>query len=349
MSLLRILVLVLISGSTFSVATAKAEARAEVPLEAILGDRAEFDAWAGKFRKEYSSWIDDIQQFQPSGSRIVTRTQSPYGVLHTIAFDYQKSSPLHGKVSGGILAIPKHIDATKPLVVAIHGHEHGQWEMYPDGLMVEGQWPLEFLKNGYVVWVPVSMRHSGITSLATMQGYLPIWTKEISQGIDQIVTSKTVQVPHKGIAAVGVSSGGSIAFLLMAYRSDIQVGVFAGAQLPLVFLRQEYRIKNHPDCWDIPKLASYTPIQALIAPRPVQFQLGKEDPGYPNGEPFARQGDWFAGTSRDVLTDEIGGQMLILKSLWKMKGGEVSQHLHAGGHQMDIKAALKFVSSHSGK
>lgn len=217
--------------------------------------------------------------------------------------------------------------------------------MYPTGLFTENGWPLDLLKRGYVVWAPVSMYHTEIEVIARAHGYIPVWTKTISEGL-KALSSRNLS-PYSGYAALGVSAGGQIAYSLMAYRQDIRAGVFAGAQQPLDFLRREYRLMKHPPCWDVPWLWSYTAVQALIAPRPVQFQLGLQDPWFPNGEPFPKRGDWYPGSSRDVLSDEIGGQVLILRALWKMQnaGDSLHMHIHEGGHQMDSQQAIKFLKA----
>jgi len=131
----------------------------------------------------------------------------------------------------------------------------------------------------------------------------------------------------------------------MAYRPDVRAGVFAGGQQPLDFYRREYAAMQHERCWNIPGLASFTQIKALIAPRPIQFQLGEEDPWWPDGKPFEKTG-FYPGSTRDVLVDEVGGQFLILKQLWALKGGVAEQHLHNGGHEMDAAAAITFLRQH---
>jgi hypothetical protein len=324
-----------------------AETRAEVPLEAILGNREAFGHWVASFRQAYRSAIDGIDGLRPVGAEVLGSRRIAEGLLVTVGLRYSPESPLLGRTAGGVLAIPDSIDQTRPLAIALHGHEHGQWGSHPDGLFAEGQWPAALVNHGYVVWAPVSMRHSDIGPLARAHGFTSVWVKEISDGLDAVLRADIVSVPKSGMVVLGVSAGGVTGFSLMAYRDDIQAGVFAGAQAPLGFLRDEYRIKGHPDCWEMPMITSYTAVQALIAPRRVQFQLGRHDPFFPDGEAFAPQGDWFPGTPRDVTTDEIGGQLLVLKSLWALEGGEgrVSQHLHDGGHEMDIDAALAFLGS----
>lgn len=247
-----------------------------------------------------------------------------------------------------MLALPKIIDKNLPIVIAIHGHELSPWGQYPTGLFKK-KWAWDFVKKGYVVWAPVSMYHEEIKTIADSKGYLASWVKIVSSGIDygqNFIWKK----PRAGYAAIGLSSGGTIGFSLMAYRSDVLIGVFAGADPDLDFLRREYRIKNHPNCWDVKDISSYTTIQSLIAPRPVQFQLGEKDPFFPDRTPFQKQGDWFLGTSRDVLSTEVGGNALILESIYKMfnKSENFSYLIHKAGHELDTDAALLFLRRNRG-
>lgn len=328
-------------------AMADAGVRGEVPLEAVLGDRAAFATWSARFGATYRARIDAVPSVSPDGARIAWRRTQGGVELVGVEFSYPAGSTLHGRTGGGVLALPARPDRRKPLLIAIHGHEHAQWGRLPDGLFQPGPdaWPLDLARAGYAVWAPVSMHHAEIQGVAETHGYIPVWVRTISAGLDRLAAIRVPGLVHHGMAALGVSAGGQTAYALMAYRADIGSGVFAGAQQPLDFLRREYTFKHHPKCWDIEWLDSYTAIQALIAPRAIQFQLGRQDSWWPDGAPFPAHGGWFPGTSRDVLTDEIGGRVQVLRALWAMSGGVVQQHLHDGGHRMDAAAAVAFLNS----
>jgi dienelactone hydrolase len=317
----------------------------EIPLGAILGDKNQLTEWRSKFEKRLASLVNTKENVSPIRSRILKEETIDEIRLMTIAFEYSEGSVLYGKTAGGILAVPGSTDRAKPLLIAIHGHEHAPWGQFPLGLFEKKSWPYSLAKAGYIVWAPVSMYHDEIKEAAAVYGYIPLWTQIISKGIDHAAIRFFSKLPHSGYAVLGLSSGGHQAFTLMALRQDIKAGVFAGADQPLQFLRTEYRIENHPNCWDIPGIASYTSILAMIAPRPIQFQLGKNDPFYPSGEPFPPQGSWFKGTSRDIYSDEVGGQILILRSIWHLMGGrEVKYFIHNGGHEMDAREAVSFLN-----
>jgi hypothetical protein len=317
----------------------------QVPLAAMLGDKRQFQTWSSQFRNKLVALVNATPNLSPVGNSEVNKRIVDGVRVTTLKFEYPAHSILYGRPGGGVLAVPTVIDPEKPIVVAIHGHEHSPWGDYPTALLTDGHWPYAMVKRGYIVWSPVSMYHEEILNAARSVGYIPVWTQIISEGLDYASSRQFAALPHSGYAVLGLSSGGHIAFTLMAVRPDIRAGVFAGADQELQFLRDTYRVKNHPDCWDIPAIASYTTIQALIAPRPIQFQIGQRDPFFPDGKPLAPNGASFSGTPRGVLSDEAAGHILILRSIWRLMGGpEVAYDIHAGGHELDSRAALEFLT-----
>lgn len=296
------------------------------------------------FRSVFAGWMRDVAHTEPSTLSRIESGRVDSIRLERIDFEYPPESPLHGLEGGGILALPERIDPARPIVVAIHGHEEKEWARQPTPLFLERKWPLESAKAGYVVWAPVSMYHQApIAEASRLHGFPITWAKIVSDGLDRMNREVFRDIGHRGLAVAGMSSGGQIGYVLMAYRPDMRAGIFAGTTLPLEFTRREYHVKAHPDCSDIPQVNAFTTIQALIAPRPVQFQDGRQDPAWPDGKPFPRL-PWFGGTHRDVLSDEFAGQQLILRSVWRtLGGGDMEEHLHAGGHEFDAPAAIAFL------
>lgn len=322
-----------------------------IPLQAIL-DGKDLTSWRQSFSRTYHSLVSDSEfDFRPVRSRLHRERTADGITLVTIEFDHAKSSLLYAKSAGGVLAIPPRLSKRKPILIAIHGHESGPYGKQPIDLFKNNNWPLLLARAGYIVWAPNSMYHDGFDKAARAHGYIPLWTKIVSQGLNYMEGEYFSSLPHAGYAVLGLSSGGHIAFSLMAFRSDIKVGVFAGADQSLNFLREEYRIKGHPDCWDIPGIASYTAIWSLIAPRPIQFQMGIRDEWFPDGKPFAPALPAFKGTHRDVTTDEVAGQFFILKEVWRRYGQskDLAYLIHDGGHEMDVPAALKFLRKYKTK
>lgn len=323
----------------------------ELPLEAILGNKDSFLKWKNEFGAWYQSQIRQVSGFDISSVNTIKEESYKGITLKTIRFDYSSESPLFEKAAGGVLAVPEKINKALPVIIAIHGHEFSPWGDYPLGLFKEERWPYEMVKAGYVVWAPVSMYHDEIEFSARQYGGFPfVWTKIISNGLDRI-ESYVSKYTNSGWGVAGLSSGGQISYFLMAYRPDLRFGVFAAADQDLEFLRTEYRIKDHPNCWDVSGINSFTSIMALLAPRPVQFQLGRSDPFYPSGKPMKKKGDWFSGTSRPTYSNEVGGNALSVRSIYELFGARsnFSYLTHHSGHEMVSAEALKFIRAQTEK
>jgi len=317
----------------------------EIPFEALFGSKEAFLNWKDTFQKWYADRIDAIPKLAPSSYTILGKEQFNGLTLITIAFTFPPDSPLHNKPAGGILAIPDKAIKNIP-VIAVHGHEERHWGQYPLDLFKEQKWPFELARSGYVVWAPVSMYHTEIADFGETFGYPLVWVKIISEGMNYLINKEILHTPEKTWIVSGLSSGAQTGYALMAYRSDIKYGIFAGAEQNLDFLRREYRIKGHPNCWEIEGINSFSTVMALIAPRPMQFQTGRNDPFFPHGRALERQGDYFSGTSRGQYSTEIGGDFLAVRSIYAMfnKKNYFSVMIHDGGHEFNVKEALAFIN-----
>jgi hypothetical protein len=317
----------------------------EIPFEALFGDNEAFLSWKNTFQKWYTDRIDFMQNLTPSSYTILEQTQFNGLTLTTIAFTFPPGSPLYDKPAGGILAIPDNFIIGNLPIVAIHGHEERTWGQFPLDLFLEQKWPFELAQNGYIVWTPVSMYHTEIVDYGETFGYPLVWAKIISEGMDYLINEQILHTPEIGWIVTGLSSGAQTGYVLMAYRSDISSGIFAGTEHNLDFLRREYRITGHPNCWDIEGINAFSAIMALIPPRPMQFQTGRGDPFFPHGRALEKQGDWFSGTNRGQHSTEIGGEFLAVRSIYAMfnKENHFSVMIHDGGHEFHVKEALAFI------
>jgi hypothetical protein len=95
----------------------------------------------------------------------------------------------------------------------------------------------------------------------------------------------------------------------------------------------------------VPEISSFTAIQSLLAPRPVQFQSGRKDPFFPHKKPLEPQKDWFKGTTRGQFSAEVGGNALIVKNIYQKMNSEsnFSFLIHNGGHEFKTEDALSFI------
>lgn len=304
-----------------------------LPFDALFGTREQFAKWQEDARKEYIAQFKAVPLPMMAEHRLENSAEAlpdkdaAYTLKRVVL-----SLPGIDEQYGGLLAVPKTLDPAKPLLIAIHGHEEKDWGMPAVANFTGRGWMHALAEQGFLVYAPVSMYHKQIDSLAGAHGHPLVWARLVSDSIDFLQPTVFEAYPHAGLAVVGLSSGAVTAWFLTAARPDITSTVVAGATQPLDFLRRTYRIKDHPNCWDVAWLDSYTSIQALAAPRPVMIMEGREDSFFPRLQAFERN-SWFSGSDRGVLLEEFAGQLLILEHLWTLTGARrnLAIAVHGGG------------------
>ena len=325
--------------------------RVDLTYEAIFGSRKSFTAWAAQTQAYFQGKLDQVAIPDVRFGQGEVRRR---GEASITAFESAQGDAL--------LAVPGFIDSRRPLIVAIHGHESDHRGDLPWRLF--DSWAGRFVEDGYAVWAPSHLWYDRVSGQRHPDGarvaewdsswheaigvvdYPIEWTARISALLD---AARAEFPPHDGLAVVGLSSGGLTGAFLMAARTDIEAGVFAGSFQVLDFLREHYRIKDHPSNWDVSWLNSYSALFALIAPRPAQWQLGRQDtfwPGTAPGEPAASR---FPGLARRQMGDEIWGQFLLLERVWSKFDSAPSFHVHDEGHEVDYLAARSFIEAHTGR
>lgn len=306
----------------------------DMPPEA-LADAAALKAWRKDFAAFLRARVDAVGIGAPSPAVIGTPQARAGYSLQRIDLPFPG-----GPTIETLLAVPQTVDPRKPVIVAIHGHEISPWETAPYALF-DGDWAEKWVRAGYVVWAPSHLWYKTLASYYPAHDYHVVWARMLERLFD---ASRPHFPAHRGAIATGHSAGGTSATLLMALRPEFAAGVFSGSFIPLDYLRENYRLSNHPNNWDIRGVRSYVPIYALAAPRPVQWQLGKQDPFYPRATPDRAAGCCYPGTPRGVDVTETFGELFVAQRVWALLGGKPPVlDVHEGGHVYDFPAALRFV------
>lgn len=310
--------------------------------DAVLGSREDFLRWRGDFAAQLDRSYDAVRIPGPPELQTATPERRDGYTLQKLVFRFPAGFVAGGRSVSGLLAVPDR-RAKSALVIALHGHEIGALGEAPYQLFDGHRWPEQFVKAGYVVWAPGHLFYDALPQFRPAHDYHILWTKMESVMLDAALPL----IPaHEGTAVVGLSSGGTTGAFLMAYRRDIGVGVFAGSLVSLGYLRENYRVVNHPDQWDVRMLMSYAPVWALIAPRPVQWQMGRRDGFFPRTTPLGPIGSWFPGTRRGVMTTEMVGEFLAMREIWRKAGGDISLSIHDGGHELAFREGEGFIADH---
>lgn len=240
---------------------------------------------------------------------------------------------------GFFLARPT-LKKVKGLVVAIHGHEEPYRGNLPEKMLDENHWSTQFLDSGYIVLIPSHVFYESIRQLVSDKAHHYVWTRFISDSLEIAVKELKQLIP---IYATGVSSGCTTAMLLTIIEEKIKAFSGGACTAPLSFLRQFYRIPNHPNQWDLPEFEDELPILALGAQKHFQFQIGEKDILFPDGEEWITpSGDTIA--QRDILVSELAGIFLASKEIFKKAslGGEIYLTKHQLGHTLDPQKSIEF-------
>jgi len=230
------------------------------------------------------------------------------------------------------LLTPKHSSGPMPTVLCPHGHGYGKEQvMNEDGAY--HKYPHRLAEAGFVTLVPdhisfgeranpkhpgCSFEHEALNLLGSAVIGYRIW--DLQRALDLL--ESLPQVDNERIGCGGLSLGGEMTLYLAACDTRIKVACiscfltsFAGT-----FLKEP-----HCTCGYIPKMAHYfehADIAALIAPRPLLFQAGTQDPS-------------FLASDAEASYEE-------LQKLYEILGykEQVSLDVFEGGHEFHLETAL---------
>jgi hypothetical protein len=328
------------------------------PLDALLGTAADLQAWISTNRSGLLGGFDSVpvppiqsvfdgnwQHMAGGYDLLQVIAQYPAGSVNmtgvpTVVDRSGKTIPAIGAFVGR----PAVVDPSKPLIIALHGHEAPHRGEPPVRLWLDHWWPEELCKAGYVVITPSHLPYAHFPNLYTSWDYAIVWTRFAWDIVNACLGTPAGFPEHTGLVACGLSSGGIGASFMTAWRPEISRGVFAGSLLSLEFARQNYRIAGLPNSWDMRKVYSYLPYYLYFANRHVQFQLGRVDSFFPDHTAWVSDGASFLGTDRDMMSSEIMGEYLPTRDAAQKLGGKADLLIHDGGHIFKSDAALSFLA-----
>lgn len=231
-----------------------------------------------------------------------------------------------------------------PVLVALHGHET-DWGEAVAGAYEEGHaddFCAYFANRGWLVLQPASMDHKLHTPGWTLQGE---WTWDAMTALDYALTLPGVDADR--VAVCGLSTGGHLAMNLLALDDRIKAGV-VGCVLSTWNHYKRFRIPPHCDCgigFQLPTvLSEQCDWAALAAPKPVQFQHGKQDAAFcPGASPMLLQLGWNTGV---LPEEEYQAMFAEVRRAYRLAGAKsrVETHYHPDKHQVDNPAAFDWLT-----
>lgn len=311
----------------------------DLTYDAVAEGGTTFDAWRSSFEITYKAMVEKNAIDLPSRVVVGDEQQKTGYTLTEIGFQFPSS-----QMFGTLLAVPHVVDLSKPIIIVIHGHEMPERGTTPWSMFDAGYWPEKWAQAGYVVFAPSHLWYSQLADYQNLgNSHYTTWVMMLSRLVDGV---QPYLPAHTGMVVAGLSSGAVSASFLMAYRDDISKGVFAGSLVGLTYLRENYRIVDQPNNFDMNQLFDYAPIYALLAPKPAQWQMGRRDPFFPSTKPVPPISTYFPGLPRPVSVQDFLGEWLLIKRLWEIKGGAPDLYVHGAGHVFDFDAAKAFIETH---
>ena len=247
-------------------------------------------------------------------------------VADTVGGDhYQRRNMLLNTRSGSvpvILTVPTDRgEGPFPAVVCIHGHGGTRESVYDPDTIYHG-FAGRLAASGVVTIAADVGQHQVRQAGATLMGER---LEDLMRCVDLLETLP--EVDPKRIGCAGLSLGGEMAMWLGALDTRVRAVVSAGF---LTVMNQME--KNHCMCWKedgLRELADFPDIYALVAPRSLLFQIGKQEPLSQFNTVIAKRvfrkyGEPMRHSMRTVMWLDI----------------------HPGGHEIHMATLLPFLVGH---
>ena len=205
-----------------------------------------------------------------------------------------------------------------PAVVCIHGHGGTRESVYDQGTIYHGF--ADRLAASGVVTIAADVgqhqiRQTGVTLLGER-------LEDLMRCVDLLQMLPEVDAQRIGCA--GLSLGGEMAMWLGALDTRVRATVSAGF---LTVMNQME--KNHCMCWKeagLRELADFPDIYALVAPRALSFQIGKQEPLSQFNTVIAKR--VFSRISKTY--EDLGRE------------DQIDIEIHTGGHEVHVETLLSF-------
>lgn len=210
-----------------------------------------------------------------------------------------------------------------PAVVCIHGHSGNRMTPFDPAKTAYKEFGAALARRGFVVIATDVGQHEVREQGRTLMGER-LW--DLMRCVDYLQSLPEVDPARIGCA--GLSLGGEMAMWLAAMDTRIAATVSAGFLTMMNQMEQ-----NHCMCWKfdgLRELADFPDIYALIAPRPLQCQNGRQEPE-----------TQFTVALAEQAIKEI---MPAYADLGAPENAVL--HVHDGGHEIDLDAMTAFLATH---
>jgi len=315
----------------------------DLSQKAINGSRKDIANWAVAPTKSIK---DDVARAVKGATfkKVETKEEKrPDAKLTFITYQLDGATDSGQLLYTAVVATPTRHNAVSVPVVVFDGHGDCGGECTgtaPKRIFTKDGFATKLLAKGYTVIAFPTAIHKPFEKKAESIDYPNIWA-----GLAKQILDKEHIFPQKGkkYIAMGSAIGGLTALSLSIADPNVVGTITNGAFFPLELTRREYRIKNHPFCHDYRAFNTYTSVYALLAPRPLMIEVGKDDALWLDHGAVPAS-DWFSGLKRGATVDETIGASLVLEKIWGKFHVPYTLDVHQGGHEdVDVALADKFL------
>jgi fermentation-respiration switch protein FrsA (DUF1100 family) len=300
----------------------------------------EFVEWQRKYREKLAAWLmrGRLPERVSLNSRTISSEEFPKFTLRRV--EYASQSDRKNRL---LLAIPKGARKA-PLLLALHGHEAPWGEADPKAFHTghADDFCAYFAERGWAVLQPATMNHTLQHPGWTLQGE---WTWDAMVSLDY--AAAVPEVDMKRVAVCGLSTGAHLAMNVLALDDRVHAGVVGCVLTTWNHCRHRFRIPPHCDCGIGAQLGpNLEPCDwaALAAPKPVQFQHGRQDACFcPGADPKLLDLKWNTGVIPAAEYDAMFAEVRRAYALAD-KPDAVTTILHNAAHRVDNEAALRWLN-----
>jgi dienelactone hydrolase len=318
--------------------------------QAALGNRtSRFPDTREKFLKWQIIWRDKLAGRLMNGSlpsrvplsaKVINTEDRPLFTLRRVRYQTQ---PDRGNTL--LLSLPKNVSGRVPLMIALHGHET-TWGVADSSAFTMGHiddFCAYFAERGWAVLQPATMNHKLQHPEWTLQGE---WTWDAMVALDYAISLP--EVDAQNVVVCGLSTGGHLAMNMLALDDRVHAGVVGCVLSTWHHYRERMRIPPHCDCGILGQLGDLIEQcdwAALAAPKPVQFQHGRQDATFcPGADPGLLNTAWNTSVMPEK---EFVPMFKEVKRAYQLTSdtGQVKLFIHNWAHRVDNEAAYKFLIS----
>lgn len=252
----------------------------------------QFRSWQRAYREKLASWLMGrrIPDRVPLEASTLSTEDLPKFTLRRVQYRSRAD-----RTNTLLLSLPKEVTKA-PLLLALHGHEAPWGEADPKAYRPghADDFCAYFAERGWAVLQPATMNHTLQHPGWTLQGE---WTWDAIVALDYAATVPEVEMDR--VAVCGLSTGGHLAMNVLALDDRVKTGVVGCVLSTWNHYRRRFRIPPHCDCEISMQLSPHLePCDwaALAAPKPVQFQHGRQDACFcPSADPKKLDLKWNTG------------------------------------------------------